>query len=293
MNSMTGFGRGQATQYSFEVKVELTSVNRRNLEVSTSLPKEWQALERVIVEALRAGFRRGRIHASVQFAGSASQEGVSWDEEAVQSTLRLLQKTATLAEIPFQPDAATVVAVTAWHRQGALPVDTEQVEGLLCSAMDAAVLTLQESRAKEGQALAEDLSTTFGRLAELVTKIEPLAETVPAKYRVALFDRLRQAGLELDISDERVLKEVALFADRCDVAEELSRLRSHLEQGGEMLTTQTTKDPMGRQLEFLVQEIHREVNTIGSKANDIEVTRLVLSAKAEIERLREQLQNVE
>ena len=145
-------------------------------------------------------------------------------------------------------------------------------------------------REKEGAALQADLTLRITELDSIRAGIAGHAEGTTGNYRDALLERLGQLGLELDTSDERVLKEVALFADRCDISEEITRLSSHFEQFNELLSSQ---EAVGRKMDFLCQEIHREFNTIGSKANHIEITRAVIDGKNELERVREQVQNIE
>jgi uncharacterized protein (TIGR00255 family) len=145
-------------------------------------------------------------------------------------------------------------------------------------------------RAREGEALLVDFIRRAETLHRLVEGIASRAPQVPANYREQLLKRLREAGLELDLNDERVLREIALFADRCDVTEEITRLRSHLEQFSALLKSE---GEIGRKAEFLLQEIGREVNTIGSKANDVTIARAVIELKNELERVREQMANVE
>ena len=145
-------------------------------------------------------------------------------------------------------------------------------------------------RAREGEALLVDFIQRGAALQRQVETVAQRAPLVPAGYREQLMRRLREAGLELDVEDDRVLREIALFADRCDVSEELTRLRSHLEQFGALLKSEAE---IGRKAEFLLQEIGREVNTIGSKANDLTISRAVIELKNELERVREQMANVE
>jgi uncharacterized protein (TIGR00255 family) len=145
-------------------------------------------------------------------------------------------------------------------------------------------------RAREGEALLVDFIRRSETLHRLVEGIAARAPQVPAGYREHLMKRLREAGLELNLDDERVLREIALFADRCDVTEEITRLRSHLEQFSALLKSE---GEIGRKAEFLLQEIGREVNTIGSKANDVTIARAVIELKNELERVREQMANVE
>jgi len=146
------------------------------------------------------------------------------------------------------------------------------------------------ARQREGDALKRDMAARIALLKKVSVEIAPLAPTSIERYREGLHARLKQIGLEIDLNDERVLREIALFADRCDIAEELTRLASHLEQFEKILAE---VGPVGRKLDFLCQEIHRELNTVGSKSQHLDITRRILDAKNELERIREQVQNVE
>lgn len=289
---MTGFGRGSASGDGFEISVELNSVNRRNLETSFSLPKDWQILERPLAEALRTAFGRGRIHCAVNVDTTGGERGLSWRAEEITETVtrfRELAKTVGCTE-PLTPETLLRV-VLALQSSSSLP-PAETVEPMVLQAMGEAITQLAAMRAREGEALSNDLIERLGLLQTCLTSIKDAATGRVENYRDLLHARLKQAGLQLELEDERVLKEIAIFADRCDITEEQTRLASHLAQFGETLAV---ADPqgVGRKLEFILQEINREYNTIGAKANQLEISKYVIDAKNEIERLREQIQNVE
>lgn len=294
MNSMTGFGRGTATVEGFSVTVELSSVNRRTLEISTTLTKEFQVLDRSVTEKLRAAFQRGKIHASVQMGTGQISSGLA-PVGQVLAHLAYLQQLATAARVEF------VVTPDLLFRLASLNVGNQAEEVLqrweppLQIALEQAIGALQAMRKTEGLALQADLSSRIELLQQIVATVREHSAGTVANYRELLLQRLRQAGLEIDFADERVLREVAFFADRCDITEELTRLESHLRQFRESLdrAEENSGDPIGRKLEFLTQEIGREINTIGSKANSLPITQAVLQAKNEAERIREQLANVE
>jgi uncharacterized protein (TIGR00255 family) len=164
-----------------------------------------------------------------------------------------------------------------------------EVEEVVRAAFEEALQGLVRMRLSEGAALAGDLDQRLSRITDMVGGMESAEKSAPARHRDAMLRRLKEAGLALDVTDERVLRELALFADRSDITEEVVRLRSHLAQ----FSTELRQPNSGRKLDFLVQELLREVNTIGSKASEIPTTKLVLEAKTEIERIREQVQNLE
>jgi uncharacterized protein (TIGR00255 family) len=193
-------------------------------------------------------------------------------------------------------DYETLLKVVMLHRDEGVSsgVALEQVGALVEQALMGAVRAFIAMREKEGAATAADLLSRNSRLREIVRDIRANSGDTVQTYRDALLQRLRQLDLKIDLNDERLLKELAFFADRVDVTEELTRLDSHLEQFESTIKQADARDePVGRKLEFLIQEINREFNTIGSKANNIAVTRCVLDAKNEVERQREQVQNAE
>lgn len=290
MNSMTGYGRGRAVSEGLEIVVEITSVNRRNAEFSTFLPREWQSLEPLLVEKLRTSVERGKVHAAVQVQSFPPGEEFCWDEEAVENSLEKLSGLAKRRGVPFEPDAALLFQVASQHLKPATLPDSGEVEGLVLKAIDEALEEVLKMRAREGAALLNDLKTRCELLQLLLEGIRAEAANVPPNYREILLQRLRQAGLEIDLDDERVLKEIAIFSERCDISEEITRLGSHLDQLPKDLNS---KGSIGRKLDFLLQEIQREFNTIGAKANNLEISKKVIEAKDEVARLREQAMNVE
>lgn len=290
MNSMTGFGRGTASDERVEITIELNSVNKRNLETSLSLPKDWASLERPLVEKIRDRFARGRVQGWVQFQLAPGVEAFSWDKEQAAATLAQLKRFAQEQVIHFEANAELLFKIALQHRASSDMLAADEIQPLVEEAMEVALDLLSDMRAKEGAALEKDLRVRCDALNELRNDIAERAEGVVPAYRDALFARLKQLGPEIDCDDERVLKEIALFADRSDVTEELTRLDSHLDQYADFLDEE---GPIGRKFEFLLQEINREFNTIGSKANEIEISKRVIAAKNEIERIREQIQNVE
>jgi len=290
MNSMTGFGRGSAANDQLEIVVELTSVNRRNFELAASLPKEWQSLEHKLSQLLRQSLKRGRINIVVQVQNILVGAALSWDEDKVKATLKKLESLAEKSGASFDLDTRVLFDVARAHLIRSELPNAEDGWHLMEKALSEAVDNLCAMRYEEGTVLATDLEMRKGIINTLVDEIGAISSEGVQDYREALMKRLKQANLDLDLNDERVLKEIALFADRCDISEEITRLKSHLSQfkqsiGGDEL--------IGRKLEFILQEINREINTIGSKANQTEIINRVLSCKNEIERIREQLQNVE
>jgi uncharacterized protein (TIGR00255 family) len=292
MKSMTGFGRGTAAGEGYEVTVEVQSVNRRNLETTFSVPKEWASLEPALAAAVKEVAQRGRVHTTVSVQSAADRAGLVWNEAELDATLKRFHLLAQRLGIAWPPDADVLLRlVLALQSNQSLPAP-EVAEPVVTAAARVALEGFSSMRAIEGAALAQDLCDRLSLLRTLLGQIRTATEGRVESYREQLFARLKSAGLELDLDDERVLREIALFADKCDVSEEMTRLESHLSQFLETLSP--GGDPsVGRKLEFILQEVLREFNTIGSKANKLEVTKLVIEAKNEIERIREQIQNTE
>jgi uncharacterized protein YicC (UPF0701 family) len=287
-SSMTGFGRAEIDLPGARLSVELASVNQKNLQVAVFGPEAWPALESAASGWIRARLQRGKVTARVTQAAAVATR--QWDPEAVAAGLDELSKLAVRCGVKFSPDAELLLRLAEGSRRpsAALPGFAE-AEPAVRTAFAQALDEMVRMRTTEGESLAADLRRRLALLEGMVAGMEAAEQGAPAKHRDAMLRRLKDAGLALDPADERVLKELALFADRSDITEEVVRLRSHLSQFG----TELSQAGAGRKLDFLVQELLREVNTIGSKASEIPTTKLVLEAKTEIERIREQVQNLE
>ena len=289
MNSMTGYGRATASLGKLTLTVQINSVNRRGLDLSLKLPDEWQTFESSVGEAVRKVALRGKVHVEVEVTGKSTVTA-DWDQAAVATTLEQLALLAQARGIKFSPTSELLWQIANAQRTSAkLPADKATAK-LLEETLGEALRGFAAMRAREGEALLVDFMGRFEKLQSAVATIAQRAPLVPVAYRDLLLQRLRQLELTLDITDERVLKEVALFADRCDVTEEITRLRSHFTQFIELLRA---AGEVGRKAEFILQEIGREIHTIGSKANDLAVSRQVIEFKNELERVREQMANVE
>jgi uncharacterized protein (TIGR00255 family) len=287
MKSMTGFGRGECVSQGTRYAVEISTVNRRNAELVFNLPRELGPLENGLREIIAPAVTRGRatIIAAVS-AGSAGRPLLDQDLfHRLHKELAAVQRGLKLPGQPSLADLVRLYAVTS-REAAAAPPDAAALE----KAARLAVRSLETMRAREGAHLAKELRRLLDRFGKEIATIRKLAPTVTAKHREAMRTRLAALEPSFATDDERLARELALFADRSDITEELSRLESHLTQFGAGLTA---REANGRALDFLAQEMFRECNTIGSKANDAKVTRHVINAKTELERLREQVQNVE
>ena len=286
---MTGFGRAEINLPGVRLSAEIATVNQKNLQVSVFGPEAWPALESAASSWIRARLQRGKVTARVtQAAASATLR--QWDHEAVANSLDELAKIAQLCGMKLTADGELLLRLAENSRRPSVVLpDFAAVETNVRSAFEEALGNLVTMRQAEGAALSRDLSERLAKMAAMVTGMEQAEKLAPVRHRDAMLKRLKDAGLSLDVNDERVLKELALFADRSDITEEVVRLKSHVDQ----FSAELALPNCGRKLDFLIQEFLREVNTIGSKASEIATTKLVLEAKTEIERIREQVQNLE
>ena len=287
---MTGYGRESAPLEGLSVAVQVSSVNRRSLDLSIGLPDEWRELEAPLAEQVRAVASRGRVSVVVEVDSGGQSAGAGWDDEAAGAALDRLQAFAARENVDFAPTADLLWQIANAQRTKARLPAAEAALPAVSEALAGAMRAFAAMRAREGEALLVDFLRRVQLLHRQVELISARAPMVPEAYRGQLMRRLREAGLELDLEDERVLREIALFADRCDISEELTRLRSHLDQFSHLLKSEAE---IGRKAEFILQEVGREVNTIGSKANDLTISRAVIELKNELERVREQMANVE
>lgn len=290
MKSMTGFGRATASLGAHTLTAQVSSVNRKTLDLTVKLPEEWESLEPQINDLVRKYASRGKVHVDLELTGANGGQTVVWDETAVGETLAKLKALAAKQGVPFLPSSELFWQIANSQRKASELPSAETAQVVVLATLEAALKSFAEMRAREGATLLTDFLARVAFIQNHAATVAERAPQVPKNYREQLMQRLRQAGLELDLNDERVLKEIALFADRCDIAEELTRLRSHFEQ---FIALLKSNGEIGRKSEFILQEMGREVHTIGSKANDLTISRNVIELKNELERIREQIANVE
>jgi len=290
MQSMTGYGRGRACQDGREMVVELKSVNHRYLDPSFRLPKNLGFVEDTLRTALqKSQVNRGHVDVFVTYTNTREDaRTLAVDEMLLGSFHQAVKKSRKLLSI-FRP-ATVGEALTL---SGALTVsqadeDAEAVKMLASEAIGQAIAALVEMRTLEGDNLRADLRGHLAMVASLREQIAQRAPTVPEEYRKRLEARLNEWQVD-GVEPQRIAQEVAIMADRCAIDEELSRLSSHIAQFEEILANESQP---GKKLDFLLQEMNREVNTIGSKASDAQIAKAVVDAKCTLEKLREQVQNV-
>ncbi|MEY3395584.1 MAG: hypothetical protein RL346_1820 [Verrucomicrobiota bacterium] len=290
---MTGFGRATYSTDHGLATVEASSVNRKQVELVINLPRDLQCLETRIRETILPEISRGRIQLSIRLDQPADLRS---------SALRVNQQLAQSLETAFQqlsgaigreilPTAAEFLRQPGvFESDDPAETDPDSAWNAIRPALESAIAGLNEMRNLEGKHLREDCISRINSLKAHTGAIAEQATVRPQRQRELLEKRLLEMGLSLDSHDERLSKEIALFADRCDISEELTRIGSHDAKFREYLDS---AEPTGRQLDFLCQELFREFNTIGSKAMDARIAQAVVEAKTEIEKIREQVQNIE
>ena len=290
MQSMTGFGRGEETTTHFRVEVEASSVNRKQAEVSLSLPRGLAELEPILRKQALARFSRGRVNLAIKLTALDASASALQIDTAKAKALKLAFD--QLADELGQPFELTAQDFLRQADQFLIESGYELslVQPAIEPALSKALAALHSARGEEGLALKNDLQARLSTLQKFAETIAQTAPEVPTRQRELLTQRLKEAGLTIDASDERVLKEIALFCDRCDISEELTRLSAHFQKFNELLGS---SEPVGRPLDFLCQELNREFNTIGSKANNSAIAHDIVAAKTELEQIREQVQNIE
>ncbi len=293
MKSMTGYGRGECARDGFKITVELGAVNRRQSEISVNLPRELEMLEAPARDAINARIARGRVTARIAVhaaAGKASAE-MHINKRLAEAYATELAKLAKQLKLSGGVTLDQIVRAPGVFQSDEELVKADEVWPAVEKALHQALAALIKLREREGANLAKDLTARIDIMRKSVDKIRKQAPLTAENYRKQLVDRIKSAGIEsIAPDDERLLKEVVLFADRSDISEELTRLQSHFQQFDDC---RKSSEPVGRTLDFLAQEMNREINTIGSKANDAVISREVVTLKAELERFREQAQNVE
>lgn len=293
IKSMTGFGRGEYTDGKRNIIVEIKSVNHRYSDISVKMPRRYGFAEDKIKNTVKEKLSRGKIDVSI-IVENITENDVNIKLNAMLAkqyvdNLKELKETfgvegdITLQFLAGLPDVMKAIPDVE---------DEEEITKAILIPVAEAAANLEAMRAVEGQKLGEDLIAKGATIKEILDKIVEKAPTVAAAHTEKLRERITELlGGSVQIPEDRILVEAAIFADKCAIDEEITRLNSHLIQLKDIIST--AKQPVGKKLDFLVQEMNREANTIGSKSNDIEITGYMLDIKSEIEKIREQVQNIE
>ncbi len=291
MNSMTGYGKGIAEDAGKKITAEIKSVNHRYLDLGLKLPKGFAFLEDTIKKQIGAALNRGHVDVYLSYEQTAvSEGGYTIDFELAQNFLEAAMELQMKTGLQSDVTLSTLLKNTDIVSRKAPSEDEELLKNLTVSALADALQAIALSRSKEGETQKADFLEKLQTMQTSLEIIKIYAPSVAQDYRTKLTARISEAVSGVPVDEIRLATEIALYADRCCIDEEITRLSAHIESMKELLN-QTS--PVGRQLDFLVQEMNREANTIGSKANELKITSEVLKLKNEIEKIREQAQNVE
>lgn len=291
IHSMTGFGRGTCANDVFQSAVEISSVNRKQVEFALTASRDLNCLEPRIRQYILQSVSRGRIQVNISVAAATSKSDlIEVDLGMARALEQAFARLSSMLGRELLPTAHDFISTAGVFRTQESHIEPEEAWLAIEPAMIQAMEHFLESRGQEGAALLQDVQTRLKNLQVILGAVTASAPGRSARQSAMLLKRLAELDCPVNPDDERVLKEIALFAERCDISEEITRLHCHFEKFHEYLRS---GDSPGRALDFLCQEIHREFNTIGSKANDSGIAQSVVSGKTELEKIREQVQNIE
>ena len=290
-NSMTGFGRGEASVGGYQFSIEVRSVNHRFLEIIVRTPRHLIGFEEQIRKTLQGKFQRGRIEVHVNVVETEGMKRlVKVDKDLALSYDKTLKDLALTLNTAYETDIYRLVAFPEVLSVESSELALDTLWGACAEALSRATDCFGQMRSIEGEKLTNDLLLRLDLITRYLKLIAKRAPSVVTDYQARLQERIQSLMGEVELDETRLVNEVAYFADRASIAEELVRFESHLAQGRDALRS---NDSVGRRLDFLVQEMNREINTIGSKANDLQIGQQVVSVKSELEKVREQIQNLE
>ena len=291
IKSMTGYGRARQELHKRDITVEVRSVNNRYLDCTVKMPRMYAFAEDAVKQCVQRTVSRGKVDVFITVDASAADVAkVTVNRELAASYVAALKELAEVCGTASQvtpetlsrfPDVLTVTKADE---------DLETVSADLCAVLDEALQAYNAMRAVEGAKLAEDIGNRLTYIENYTSQVEKRSPETVAEYRAKLTARMQEVLQSTTIDEQRILTEAAIYADKVAVDEETVRLRSHVAQ---LRTMIASDEPMGRKMDFLIQEVNRESNTIGSKCNDVAIAQVVVGLKAEVEKMREQVQNVE
>ena len=293
IKSMTGFGRGEYTDGKRSIIAEIKSVNHRYSDITIKMPRRYAFAEDKIKNAVKDKIRRGKVDVSI-IVENITENDVNIKLNAMLAKQYYDNLTELKGEFDLSGDISLQFLASLPDVMKAIPdvEDEEEITKAILEAVSEAAVNLEKMRAVEGEKLAEDLVAKGAHVKEILDQIAERAPQVVVAYTAKLKDRIQDlVGSSVQVPEDRILVEAAVFADKCAIDEEITRLNSHLDQMKSII--EKSSQPDGKKLDFLVQEMNREANTIGSKANDITITNYMLEIKSEIEKIREQVQNIE
>ena len=289
--SMTGFGRSKIIENSVEVAIEIKSVNHRYFEYSSRMPRTYQFLDEKIKELIKSKVVRGKIEVGVSVVNN-SEDAVSFElnESYANAYISSMRSLGKKYKIKDDIKLSSLAGNKEFFNLKNIELDEEFILELVLKTTDDALDSFLEARAREGQKLVTDITSRANLILSKIDIIEKRSPQTVNEYRIRLENKIKELLGDNAVDEQRLLTETAIFADKIAVAEETVRLRSHISA---LFALLGSGGDIGKKLDFIVQEMNRETNTIGSKAQDIEIGKIVIDIKAEIEKIREQIQNIE
>ncbi len=288
---MTGFGRGEAAAQGWQITAEVSGVNRKQVDISLNLPNGLGELDPPLRKLIASFISRGRVNAKINLTHTETGDNqLVFDESLAGQYVEAVRKISDASGVDATLSAADLFRAPGVFRVQEAALDPNEIRDAVESALRSALEKLAEMQQLEGEHLCKDLNQRLEVIESEIAGVKERSPSVVDNYRKNLFSRLNESGLELDLDDDRILREIGIFAERCDVSEELTRIDSHV---GQFRKYFAEKESVGRSLDFLCQELNREINTIGSKANDAEIAQRIVNSKTELEKIREQVQNVQ
>ena len=291
IKSMTGFGAGDAETADFKVHIEVKAVNQRFLETNYHMPYSMNMFENQLTKKIKEYASRGKLDINIRFQDLRDKAVTAKVDKGLVAVYgQALQEISSQLELSAPVTAAQIASYPDVLKLNEENADLEAAQPVLMQAMEQALESFVAMREAEGQNIQRDLLARIDTLENFVGELEKLAPEIVAAYRQRLENLLREYLAKEDIEESRIIQEVALFTDKVNYTEETVRLRSHFDQFRQIITA---GEPVGRKLDFLIQEMNREINTVASKANSAGAAQFVVDVKSEIEKIREQIQNIE
>lgn len=291
MKSMTGYGKGEAENESRKITIELKAVNNRYLEVNSRIAKAFSFADDIVKKCIQDKIKRGSVDVMFSYSvSSGSGKTVTVDYSLAAEYVKAANILSGECGIANDVSVSSLLRLPDLFSVSSAPENVEELTGLFRTATVNAVTELDKMRETEGESIKRDLARLVGNIADGLKQAAERAPLVITDYKEKLKKRITELCDGITVDEARMAAEVAFFADRCDINEEVSRLSSHIEQ---FLTALELSETQGRRLDFLSQEMNREINTMGSKANDLTLTNIVIGMKNELEKIKEQIRNVE
>ncbi len=290
--SMTGFGQAECQDGDYSYKAEIRSVNNRFIEINTRLPKAFLDMELPLKKLIKSHCARGSINITISLSNSNGNSG-EWEIKAnlplASQYVEAVKEIQTSLGLEGNLSIDSVIGLRDILKVEPVAIDPAK-ESLLLNMAESALTSLQKMREEEGQHLQRDLSERLDNIEKHAEQIKNRQPEVIQEYKLRLKEKIKLLNDGIEVDESRLAQETAIMADRCDITEEITRLSSHLNQFRNLFDS---SEPIGRKLEFITQEINREVNTMGSKSSNIQLSNLVIEIKSTLEKIREQLQNIE